>query len=51
VVNDFPPATIEIRSETDAIIHPFNESVDPLRGLSMLRCDLEVPDGVRGLDS
>ena len=49
VVDDLPPATVEIRASVDAILHPLDESVDPLRGVSMIRCDLEVPEGVRGL--
>lgn len=51
VVNDLPPATVEVRSPTRAIIHPLDPSVDPLRGTGISRCDLEVPDGVRGFDA
>lgn len=51
VVNDLPPATVEIRSPTRALIHPFDESVDPLSGVGLSRCDLSVPEGMEGLDA
>jgi hypothetical protein len=50
-VNDLPPATVEVRSPTRALIHPIDESVDPLSGVGVSRCDLSVPEGVEGLDA
>ena len=50
VVDDLPPATVDIRSMASAILHPLDQSVDPLLGISMIRCDLVVPEDVRGLD-
>ena len=50
VVDDLPAATIEMRTTIHALLHPLDQSVDPLLGISMIRCDLVVPEDVRGLD-
>ena len=50
VVNDFPPATVEVYSDDNFLMHPIDETVDPEEGLVARRCDLDVPEGVRGQD-
>lgn len=48
VVNDLPPATIEVYSDANFLLHPIDETVDPEEGLLANRCDLDVPEDVRG---
>lgn len=50
VVNDFPPATVEVYSDDNFLLHPIDETVEPEEGVVTRRCDLAVPEGVRGLD-
>ncbi len=49
VVDELPPATIDIRDHKHLVL-PVEDGIDPDRGVSVRRCNLEVPDGIRGLD-
>jgi hypothetical protein len=48
VVNDFPPATMDIQDAEHLIVHPVEEGLDPSRGVRLIRCDPDIPEGVRG---
>lgn len=48
VVNELPPATMDIQDAEHLIVHPVEEGVDPSRGVRLIRCDLDVPEEVGG---
>ncbi len=47
VVDDLPPGDFDIGTPVSAALFGAGE---PRRTLSLIRCDLVVPDGIRGLD-
>lgn len=51
VINNLPPATMEIRDDEYLLVHPVEPSVDLSDAVLIRRCDLDVPDGVRGFDA
>lgn len=51
VVNDLPPATVDVYSDDNFLLYPLEESADSDDGVLARRCDLEVPDGVMGFDA
>lgn len=51
VVNDFPPAIVDVYSDDNFLLHPIDVTVESEEGLVTRRCELDVPDDVRGLDS
>jgi hypothetical protein len=47
VVNDLPPAVVDVYSDDNFLLHPIDETVEPERGVLAGRCDLEIPEGLR----
>ena len=41
VVNEIPPATMDIQDAEHLIVHPVEEDVEPSRGVRLIRCDLD----------
>jgi hypothetical protein len=48
VVDDLPPADVSFPLPSVVLIHPIDESRDPVQGVAWNRCELTVPEGVRG---
>lgn len=47
-VDDLPPAELSFTSPSRVLIHPIDASRDAAQGIGWTRCELEVPEGIRG---